>query len=486
MTKKDFHTRYQRLLEQQASEALDEVWNNISAQLDTDADALKMAPEENDIIDEVWSGIENELDIDEVWGSISSELDGNNKIAFLPRVRYWMGAAIVLLIIGLMAVMQFFLEQVTQPSAISLRHSEESVQQNTVVVEDSVDIELRESDTGVLTKNRLAEDMLNVRVKNQQTILLRNEPDAIKSAVQFPNEESNTNTHSPMFASGFFLENETNELLQGKQAFISNPHRFELQQAIVLPKNTSVKHGWIESLKPIEEAGYSNELPYDRKDSRWTTGVVTALKNTYLLNAETIEGFSPHGMNSSKITLQPDVGLSVQYAINKQFIVCSNLFLSSSSKQNSDVYNYGEYVQKETQLDYLSTELALKHTARHSFFGDKIIRRNIGGVYLASLQSGTETISQISEDAAFKYTSFDYGLVLGQEFELRNRGPLKVTSGLMVKYGLPNVYVGDESYPGKFNKTHNASIEFRIGIAYRWKAKVGIDHYLGVRSKRTR
>ncbi|MCU4155037.1 hypothetical protein J1N10_03565 [Carboxylicivirga sp. A043] len=466
-------------MEQQATEAPDDVWNNLSAQLDAEASEIHLNDDEHRMIDEVWRGLENELDIDEVWGAISDELDESKKKPLLPTIRYWLMAAIVLLIVGLTAVMHFFTEQVTQPSGISLRHTEESTRVNRSVVSDSLKIELKSREIREAGNDELIQSDSADIVKRQQNILLREESGAIKSALPDCNQESNTTIHSPMLASGSFFITNSNALLQGKQASIGIEHAFVLNPALVLPDNSTVNQGWIELLKPLAPQNSKEELVFDRKDSRWTTGVVTALKNTYLLNAETIDGFSPSGMNSSDVTFQPDIGLNVQYAINQKFIASVNVFLSSTSKQNSHVYNYGEYVHKETQLDYLAGELAIKHNAKHSLFGDKIIRRNVGGVYVAHLQSASETISQTTEDASMQYASLDYGVILGQEFELRNRGPVKISTGLTVKYGLPNVFKGDANVPGKFNKTQNASIEFRIGIAYRWGAKVGIDHYLG-------
>lgn len=197
------------------------------------------------------------------------------------------------------------------------------------------------------------------------------------------------------------------------------------------------------------------------------------------MNAETRNGFSPSGMNASEITVLPDFGLNVQYAINQRYTLSSNLFLSSTLKQNYHTYNYGEYVSKQSKLTYLAGELAIKQSAKYNFFdSDKVIRRNILGFYAGSLQSASETLANVKSDISSKYTALDYGILLGQEFEFVSSGPVKVSAGLTAKYGLPNVYAGDESLPGNLNQTHNTSLEFRVRIDYHWKSNKGFDNIL--------
>ncbi|MCG8578332.1 MAG: hypothetical protein MI866_00345 [Bacteroidales bacterium] len=478
-----FHNKYQSLLEQEAHEAPDDVWNNISKQLDNDATLLRLDNEEQTLINEVWNDLEDELDIDEVWGCISQELDSDKKKSIIPRLRYWLAAAVLLMVIGLTNVLYQFSEQETQPLTSNTRHlNEVDHQYDSIKDENKVLIESVNSVSAEIEQHAYEQNV----IKQHTTELLRNEPDAIACTLHFPNETSSDIAHSPMLASGSFSNSYPFDLLQKKEASLIFKHDFDSKIPQVLAGQGNDNEYWFDSFLSYAPKNDKYVLPFDRKDSRWTTGVITALKNTYLLNAETFEGFSPTGMNNTRMTFQPDLGLNVQYAFNTKFIFETNLFLSSSSKQTYKTYSYGEYVKKETELSYMGAELALKHNAKNSLLGDKLIRRNIGGVYFNYLQSASETLANKELDVSSRYAAIDYGLLLGQEFEIRSKGPVKVSTGLTIKYGLPNVFVGDDSHPGKLNKTHNASVEFRIGIAYRWRAKTGIDHYLGYRDQKAK
>ncbi|WP_430814457.1 hypothetical protein [Carboxylicivirga sp. RSCT41] len=480
MSADNFHNNYQALFEHMPHEAPDDVWKAIEGHLDNDAVHVRLDKDEDELVNEVWREMEDELDIDEVWHVISQELDAGQKRSIIPRFKYWLAAAGVLILLGLTNLMYHFSEQATQPLNGKARLDYKTDLSTDSNHENSNILIKPGMDSSVMQLQQPNE--LNV-LKQHTTELLRNEPDAIVCTLRFPKEQSSVIAHSPMLASGSFLDPRSNKLLQSKTTSVEMKKPFDINIPLVLPAPDTKPMHWTDNFLTQPPVDDRQIVKYDQKDSRWTTGVVTALKNTYLLNAETYEGFSSTGMNNSKMTFQPDFGLTIQYAINTKFIFETNLFAASSLKQGYKTYSYGQYVNKETELNYYGAELAIKHNARYSLVGERLLRRNIGGVYINHLQSASETLSNTSSDVSSRYASVDYGLIIGQEFEIRSNGPVKVTTGLAVKYGLPNVYVGDDKHPAKLNKTHNASLEFRIGIAYRWKSKTGIDHYLGIINK---
>jgi len=511
MREQDYHNKYREQLEQNAEGAPDDVWNNISSQLDMDASEMRLDDQEQELLDDVWGNLQNELDVDEVWGKIDHTLDKNRKGILFHKYRRGIAAAIILLMVGLTGVMQMLTGETEQTySAIELSSKEYKGSPDSIAKRDNVinpqmppitksagrnwqDL-ARSIPNKIVNDSAVVNHQINGRtasadVPNNQGIdnanLLQNEPDVKANELHSPNVESRTLASSPTYTSGSFRIPIDDEALKGKTAFVIQTHDYKLEPTLVLPDNKIVDSDWISAFKATYPIKENDVLAYDRKDSRWTTGVVTSIKNSYLLNAETMDGFSSSGMNESKMTVVPEFGLNVQYAINQRYIFDTNLFFSSTSKQNSNTYKHGEYISKNLQLNYIAGEFALKQNAKHNIFGsEKIIRRNVAGVYVAQLQSASETLVSDAEDVASKYAALDYGIIVGQEFELRSKGPVKVSTGLTVKYGLPNVYTGDNTVPSNFNKTHNASVEFRIGIAYRWSTKVGIDHYLGFFNKR--
>ncbi|MBR8536747.1 hypothetical protein KDU71_14315 [Carboxylicivirga sediminis] len=490
MQNNEFHKKYRELLEQDVLQAPDDVWMNISEALDTDALPVEPNDEEQALIDKVWGGIANELDVDEVWDTISGQLDEEAKRPVYIRYSRWLAAAVIALLIGVGGILQIFTPEPTQPRIAKMHQYNKQGHQPADEVQNSdlVSAELLSDEVDVSVTDRSQDELSPQENTNETYIatLLRDEPGVKTSNTIHPNEESSTIACFPIPASGSFSLPQLNTPLEGKAAYIQLPDGVNINRAASLRQYRHPNTYWMADFAPVQALDDEDELLHDRRDSRWTTGVVTAVKNTYLLNQETLDGFSPAGMNNASLAFMPDVGLNLQYAINRRYVLESNVFVSSNTKQSYNFYSYGEYVSKDMQLQYLATELLLKQNARRSYFKDKLIRRNVAGVYVAHMQSASEQVGSEVMDVSSKYASFDYGLMLGQELELRSSRPVKVSTGITIKYGLPNVYVGDAQVPGQFNKTHNASIEFRVGIAYRWKAKAGIDHYLGFNPKKRR
>jgi len=493
MRNETYHKKYRDLLEKNAVDAPDDVWDSIASQLGEDAIELRVDDEDQMLLDEVWGNIENELDVDEVWGNIENQLEEKSSRSVYYKLRYWIAVAILLLIIGLTGVLQLLSNQDLMTDTVAEQFEEQMAE--SVEARESVGIlkptmgvsVVDESTPEVVKENVNDKQKIRDRRQSNKTKAINIEPDVKAKDLHYPIKESRTLSSSPIHTSGSFFTSLDEKALIRRTDVVLPLQEFKLDPTLVLPNTKAVNSDWITAFKPTAPVKEDDVLAYDRKDSRWTTGVVTALKNTYLLNDETIEGFSPEGMNSSKMTVLPNVGLNVQYAINKRYIFDTNLFYSSTSKQRYSLYNHGEYGSKDLQLDYVAGEFAIKQNAKKSIGGSqKIIRRNIAGVYVAHLKSASEAILDQTDDVVSKYAAIDYGLLLGQEFEWRTKGPIKVSTGLTVKCGLPNIYTGDNNMPGSFNKTHNASVEFRIGIAYRWKAKVGIDHYLGFKAKQNK
>lgn len=483
MQKEEFHKRYRERLELDALEAPADVWNNISAALDGDEANLGMDASELSLIDEVWNNIESELDIDEVWGKIDEKLEKEDKSPVFLQYRRWLAAAVLLLLVGLVSLMHIFTSDVTQPLTAKKHQYNEQSNKATPKQQDEAEKSVETlsdiCNDSVLKKSDDASLLVADTKKNDIATLLRDEPDAIATITRCPDEESSNIAHSPMSASGSFSMPQVNLPLERKGAFIELPNPINLAEASQIKNNEITNTYWMASFRPVNFGEPVEKLPYDRKDSKWTTGVIAAVKNTYLLNHETLDGFSPSGMNSASLTFQPDLGLNVQYALTQRYILESNIFVSSSASQNYHFYTYGEYVSKEMQLNYMASEVLIKQNSKRSYLKDKLIRRNVAGVYVAHMNSATEKVSNDLQDVSSRYATLDYGVMLGQEFELLSNGPVKISTGITLKYGLPNVYQGDANIPANFNKTHNASVEFRVGLAYRWKAKVGIDHYLG-------
>lgn len=476
MKKNNFHIKFEELLKKNATEVPEDVWNNISEHLDSEAQKTDSNIEEKKIIDDVWNNIENELDIDESWLKIDLALSNSQASSKRRRLYLRMSAAIFLLLISLAS----FLYILTPPSDTSLLSNNfrsKILPPDSTIIQKNHPLSFESSSPTPKHVTKIKTTNLTQKKDGQPRY---KSTDSFNIQTINKDKQLQTNTEKANFATSESQIHFKFDTLIRKNTSINLSYEMAVKPSLAKPEKTYAEFNWKSEfpLPPIQE---HELLAFDRTDSRWSTGITTAIKNTYLLNAETIEGYTPEALNSSQVTILPDFGFNLQYAINKRYILESNLFFSSSSKQSSNTYNFGEYVSKEVDLNYFATEFIIKQNGKNQLFpGKRIIRRNLAGIYVAQLKSATETITSNSNDVKTNYASFDYGLLLGQEIEIRSKGPIKVSAGLSLKYGLPNIYTGNDNIPANLNKTHNGSIEFRIGIAYRWRSNIGIDHYLGL------
>jgi hypothetical protein len=470
-----FQDKYRKLIEQQAEEAPMDVWNNLSDALDQEmpAEATGESAITSDL-EEVWSSMQDQLDIDEVWNNISQELDRDRLVLVRRMVLRWGAAAAIILLF-------------TLPFALQDRPIKKG--------------KLARKEAEMLEMPAAARDSFEGRTDIKQPALMAAQTTTEKAQLSVPlSVGASQEISDEKGETKFYLEvgalidsaMQNSSIQNGSErlpllwqspaiAFIED-FQVDVKPVLVMPENWYEAQFRLPAPEIPQIPGEKDLLVYDRKDSRWTVGVTTVLKNTYLLNQQTIQGFRPEDLTSTKMAFVPDIGLNVKYALNKTYILDANVFAMAQSQQSYMVYQHGEYVSRKVSLNYLQGEWAIKQQAKHSLVASgRVMRRNVAGVYLAQLQNAVEQIDGEGADVGMKYASIDYGILLGQEFEWKAKSPVKLTAGVTVKYGIPNIYTGDDQLPAQLNKTHNASLEFRVGIAYRFKAREGIDHYLGQR-----
>ena len=90
----------------------------------------------------------------------------------------------------------------------------------------------------------------------------------------------------------------------------------------------------------------------------------------------------------------------------------------------------------------------------------------MAGPYLGLLTSAEETIGENTLDKSETYTHYDYGMVLGYEYEIFPWESISIASGLRIKYGFKNIYRGEGIIPGSFRRTNTGSIDLNIAVKY--------------------
>jgi len=475
MREEELFKKYRHQIEQDALDAPDDVWHAIAAKLDAEnVGSLHLEHQsDDDLINEVWNNISDELDIDAIWMIISNDLDQDHRIITPLYKRKWIVAAVLLFMVGISSLMHIYTSKIPKvqvSNAIqndtisSIATRDTTISLNKLQIIEKVPVSFSEDITKSqhLNQSLSKGNPFNINTsKHPVQLIYQHSPSKVEN-----NDSNNQYAIQSIHPKGVVALSTFYEILT-PSSILQDSYRYQY-----------LYNSFNYNSRPPSDN--SNLLTYSGKDSRWTIGVITAIKNTYLMSQKTKNGFNSHNMVRTELSILPDIGLCCKYALNQKYIVDASFFLSSASEQSYKEYIHGEYISKNIELNYLMSELTLKQNSKSGFLSsDKIIRRNVAGLYMAHLHSALEETGDKKEIITSKYSSLDYGLIIGQEFELKSSGPIKITAGVSAKYGLPNVYRGDEAVPSQLNRTHNASLEFRLGIAYRIPAKEGIDHYLG-------
>ena len=200
----------------------------------------------------------------------------------------------------------------------------------------------------------------------------------------------------------------------------------------------------------------------------FSLGITTAIKNTWLINNETFEGFDRLNHNRTDLKFYPDIGINLNYQHNRRWGLETGLFLSSATGQTYRQYIHGKYTHRSISLNYLQWEIMASHTTGNRIFENpgSVRLKSMLGFYTSVMNSATEIIEDNRFDVKTLYSGFDYGIVLGQYVQWQPVQRIVFSPGIHVKWGLTDIYQGGTNLPINFGNTYNRSIEFRLNVYY--------------------
>ena len=428
--------------------------------LDNQSDLNLFDPLSQEETDEIWEEVSVKMDIDEVWTYISSDLEivmpsHSGSGIILKSV-----AAFLIILIGMIPVKKAILES--------------GINQPDILIEN----ELNEQSAELVIKNKRVNPNTGVQVKGVIS-------PALKSSLDKSENDSRT---IPAVSSGTGLTQEapipaSNEVVSRILAcsemadsnLVVSPDKIPMEKSDIPPalfpgdleKIELLSKTDLESLKKNDNssaAGSSLLLAYR---GRISGGLITLVRNTWLLNYETLDGFRSESLNTTEFVYFPDVGLSMNYSINKTWSLQADGFFSSNTGQEYLDYIYGHYSRKKITLNYSMIDFSVKHKFISS--GNLIPRFSINilaGGYVSFLNYAYQKINTDLENIGSHYGKFDFGVRLGGEFELQIFDQLSLAPGLSLSIGIPNIYKGDSNIPGYLRRTHNGSAGFHLAIYY--------------------
>jgi hypothetical protein len=411
-------------------------------------------------LDEIWEEISTELDLVEVWNDIASDLDivmpadsGSGKTVKII-------AAVLIIISCLVPVKNIITErQNHQPDKISEikvnNQSEELIIQN----------KSGNKNSGEVVKEGISSDLKSTLNKKEYG----QSPDIAERNITRADHEAAKPSNNKV------LWNDLSDHLTDDPNLVRYLDNAVIERSVFTPvivpgdnlKNISL-YSKIDYNRPIINnnpiTGNSDPL---RSGSRISIGLITLIKNTWLLNNETFNGLKSETLNTSEIVFFPDIGISLNYSLNKAWQIQSDGFFFSNTGQKYYEYYYGHYSRKEITLRYSTVDLLIKYriTGSRQFIPRCSINVLAGG-YFSYLNYAHQRINSDLRNIGSQYGKVDYGVRLGGEVELYLFDHISFVPGLFISLGMPNIYKGIGTIPGYLRSTHNGSADFQLAFYY--------------------
>ncbi len=369
--------------------------------------------------DEVWTSVQDELDISIVWPKITEALDVQKRKS---KVFYIGIAASIAILIGISGIIFYFANK----SSID----------NDVNVSENIDT-AREFENIIISTPKAYQSEIVIIDKEEY-----NEPESVNIA-KLP-----ANTEAVII-----------EPKQNVEEFIVEP---------ILLANNSIE---ISNQSIIEIGSQSNNQSLqnmigDKKSksafSDLYVGITGQFANTWMLNNKTYTGLKSDELTTTNLSFGKNFGVLLGTNISDNITINTNLFWQNEQKQSYNEYINGRYVSNTITLDYYSILLQLNYTIKHN-----TSKHNLSlGAFTDIKKEAYQDVDGILKDVKNEYSNFDYGILLGYEYPIKITPNLQFNPGIAGRIGFNNIFSGNDIIPDYLNKTHNASLNLTFSLIY--------------------
>jgi hypothetical protein len=405
----NFEKLYKNWVDRYQPEPPSEIWEGIEEELD---------------ISEAWEGVQDELDVMNSWRVIEKRLDAQKRRRFLAIASV---AASLLFLISL-GVWQVYdgLSGNNDTDLITAANEHVTKQVEMQLPENPADFQLVQSASAQI-------DLAQIK----------KEANAIR---QLMPERDNLFGAEHRYKMPYLAQIPHGSVVQGT---IPYAHLADIAQ-----------EDKTEAVRSVNEEKEKSRT-YSWQNSSY--GVYASLSNTWVMNNKTISGLRADELVRTQASYGKDIGvfymqpLSVSTALRLEY-----LFYSQANQNYNEYYN-GKYVASNISMRYQQFNLLF-----HWQPGEQNHRHTIyAGGYGGYLFQATQRIGDEEESLLREYSRLDYGFVGGYWYQLpafEQRIPLAI--GVRFKYGMPNVFQGNESIPADFSSTRNLAFQvtFSVGL----------------------
>lgn len=199
-----------------------------------------------------------------------------------------------------------------------------------------------------------------------------------------------------------------------------------------------------------------------KNNTSWQIGVTGQLANTWMVNTKTIEGLQSDHLTTTNATFGNNIGLHATWVLNQRYKIKNEWQILSRTGQSYQEYINGQYVATSLDLNYINTAILFYYHP----FEKKRPHAVALGLYAGMLQEATRQKNGDLERITGDYARFDYGLLLGYEYEHRLKKGFSLSSGIYTRYGLTNIFAGNQIVPAYLNQTRNAAFLLSFSLNY--------------------
>ncbi len=457
-----------------------------------------------DVPDDIWGNISEQLDVDEVWDNVRSDLDRRDRIRFIGKVVIGV-AALFLAIFGGIGLFGKLNSDQTQglsdavtPSTNSIPLSEKESNLNSnqsVQTPNITETSNPSANTNGSKKNISSDirDQASSQGNSQDDVIIRADEFSSSSAsptslalnrtisdsgiklndsevleTENTKDEKNKGLLIPVIAQGKPIL--INGVASGLNSFQSklnfNGKKIDYINARQLFFNLS-------PAKIVPEGGDENSHDEEHNDEDSnkepnkptaflikSVGLSASVRNHWLLNHDTYNGFKSSEIGTTKLTLGTSAGAEIGFSLKKTDFLFQLNGISQRGGAYQD-YIKGKLVDRAIKLNYVNANFLIK-----PFRFDSKNSNVMVGLYSGILTKSTLQVGDGKIELNNTYRKIDYGLVAGKEYILPINDQLNIASGITFTYGLSNIFAGTSDIPSSFDNTRNLSVDGTISIRY--------------------